>query len=119
MTKVLGDCAVVCFGLLFLIACIVGFMPHGRGGESMAIVQAHAAVRPTLYNPDAADFKEPNVQPVGTSDAYRVSGVLYSTNGYGGTVPATYEVVVDFSGEGHDAEYGRITFLKVNDTVYR
>ena len=56
--------------------------------RSDALVECHAAVRAQLKAPDSATFDSENVSNTGTT--WNVSGVVRSTNSFGGTVPATY-----------------------------
>lgn len=66
--------------------------------QRLAVSTCHESVQKQLKNPKAADYSDETVTR--TTTGWDITGTVYSTNTFGGTVPATYTCIVTKDTDG-------------------
>lgn len=79
------------------LAMLAGSAADGTASEgtnrAAVIVKCHESVKRQLKAPKSADFSGDNALSTGVANQFRVTGQVYATNSFGGTVRADWTCV--------------------------
>lgn len=107
--KGLGIALAVVLGLgvvVMAIWAVLGNREEPKSAEpnyTGAIMACRDAVRPSLKDPDSAEFSSETYSENEDGERWRIRGTVRSTNSFGAVVPSQYECVATWQGEAFSA----------------